>query len=312
VATCGTALTEEHVKLMARFATRIVLAFDPDSAGTSAAERFYEWEQKYKLDVFVAGLPAGVDPADLARRDPDALRRAVDTATTFLGFRVARALASADTTTPEGRARGAEAALTVVREHPSDLVRDQYLMQIANQCRIDIETLRSRLRGASRPLTAPRPAVARLHPHADGGPELEALRLLVHRWDEMAPWMHECLFTDPVHVAAFRALGATTSIHEAIEVAEPGAAELLVRLAVEDHDADPVVEAGHLIAEVATRVLRQLEADVHRSGDLASAPTIAWLKTRIDATRQPETGPDSASELLGWLATRDEERASGS
>ena len=45
VATCGTALTEDHVRLLKRFASRVVLAFDADAAGQGAAERFYEWER---------------------------------------------------------------------------------------------------------------------------------------------------------------------------------------------------------------------------------------------------------------------------
>ena len=77
VATCGTALAEEHVKLLKNFATRIVLAFDADGAGQSAAGRFYEWERKLEIDVAVAALPPGSDPADLARSDPAALREAV-------------------------------------------------------------------------------------------------------------------------------------------------------------------------------------------------------------------------------------------
>ncbi|MGB5757521.1 MAG: DNA primase, partial [Acidimicrobiales bacterium] len=59
VATCGTALTEEHVKLLRRFARRVVLAFDADAAGQNAAARFYEWERAHDLDVAVADLPAG-------------------------------------------------------------------------------------------------------------------------------------------------------------------------------------------------------------------------------------------------------------
>ena len=73
VATCGTALTEDHVKLLSRFAKRIVLAFDADSAGQGAADRFAEWEQRYELEVVVADLPPGSDPGDLAQRDPERL-----------------------------------------------------------------------------------------------------------------------------------------------------------------------------------------------------------------------------------------------
>ena len=57
VATCGTALTEEHVRMMKRFASQVVLAFDADTAGQGAAERFYEWEEKYQVQVQRGPLP---------------------------------------------------------------------------------------------------------------------------------------------------------------------------------------------------------------------------------------------------------------
>ena len=57
VATCGTAFTEEHVRLLKKYASRVVLAFDADNAGQGAAERFYEWEEKYQVEVSVAAFP---------------------------------------------------------------------------------------------------------------------------------------------------------------------------------------------------------------------------------------------------------------
>ncbi|NCZ71505.1 MAG: DNA primase, partial [Actinobacteria bacterium] len=90
VATCGTALTEEHVRILKRFASRVVLAFDADAAGQGAAEKFYEWEKKYQVQVAVARFPDGKDPGDLANSDPEALAKAVDDAMPFLGFRVNR------------------------------------------------------------------------------------------------------------------------------------------------------------------------------------------------------------------------------
>ena len=147
VATCGTALADEHFRMLKNFARRVVLAYDADAAGQAAAERFYEWERLYEIDIAVAQISAGADPADLGARDPDALRVAVDGARPFLAFRVERALASADLRSPEGRARAAQAAMAVVREHPNELVRDQYLMQIADRCRIEPDRLRAVLHG---------------------------------------------------------------------------------------------------------------------------------------------------------------------
>ena len=84
VATCGTAFTEDHVRLLKRYASRVVLAFDADAAGQGAAERFYEWERKHDMQVAVARLPGGMDPGELAQRDPAALAAAVEEAVPFL------------------------------------------------------------------------------------------------------------------------------------------------------------------------------------------------------------------------------------
>ena len=145
VATCGTALGEEHFRVLGNFATRVVLAYDADAAGEAGATRVYEWERHHSVDVAVAALPAGADPADLARTDPEALRRAVAEAQPFLRFRIERVLQAADLRTNEGRAKAAEAALAVVADHPNALVRDQYLMVVADRCRLEAASLRGLL-----------------------------------------------------------------------------------------------------------------------------------------------------------------------
>ena len=162
VATCGTALTDDHVALLHRFAARrLVLAFDADGAGWAAAERFYQWERQHDLEVAVADLPAGQDPADVAQSDPDRLVAAVDKATPFLRFRLDRVFASADLASNEGRARAAERALAAIAEHPTDLVRDQYVMDVASRCRFEPDRLRAQLDAVrSRTRPAGRPAGA--------------------------------------------------------------------------------------------------------------------------------------------------------
>ena len=145
VATCGTALGEEHFTTMRNFAKRIVLAYDGDSAGQNATLRVYEWERAHAVDVAVCALPEGMDPAELAKSDPTALAAAVAGAKPFLQFRVDRALDTADLSTAEGRARGAESALAAVAEHPDALVRDQYVMGIADRCHLGPDLVRQSL-----------------------------------------------------------------------------------------------------------------------------------------------------------------------
>ena len=145
VATCGTALTEEHVRLLRKFTRRLVLAYDADEAGQSASERVYAWEKAYEVQVSVVQLQPGEDPDEMARENPEALRAAVADARPFLAFRVERVLGAADLTTPEGRARAAEHAVEVVAEHPDPIVRDQYVMEVADECRVAPDLLRTRL-----------------------------------------------------------------------------------------------------------------------------------------------------------------------
>jgi DNA primase len=168
VATCGTALAEEHVKLLRGFASRVVLAFDADGAGQAAAGRFYEWQRKLAIDVAVAALPAGTDPGELARTDPEGLRAAIEGAKPFLQFRVDRILDAAHLGTPEGRARAADAALAAVAEHPDNLVRDQYLMVVAERCRLEPPLLRERLEELRR--EGPRPDASAPHGRRPSGP----------------------------------------------------------------------------------------------------------------------------------------------
>ena len=96
-------------------------------------------------------FPGGVDPAELAQSDPEALAAAIADAKPFLKFRLDRVLDGARLDTPEQRVRAAEAAMAVVQEHPSDLVRDQYLLEVAAHCRIDADQLRGRRFAAPAP-----------------------------------------------------------------------------------------------------------------------------------------------------------------
>ncbi|PLS75601.1 MAG: DNA primase [Actinobacteria bacterium] len=302
VATCGTALTDEHFRMLKNFARRIVLAYDADAAGQAAAERFYEWEQRYEVDLVVAALPSGSDPGEVARQDRAALRTAVEKAQPFLAFRLDRVLGAADLGGPEGRARAAEAGMAVIREHPNEFVRDQYVMDLAGRCRLDPDRLRAGLR---RPL--PRPGASppsRMAPAAASGNdrklcEVEALRLAIHRPEEMAHRLEEVLFTDELHLAAFRALASSETLHHAIKAADPGAAALLQRLAVEEVHDDPDAVLVELVRNTGRRALAALQAESREDPDraLELSATVGWLTL----TLMELPAADATSRLVPWL-----------
>ena len=306
VATCGTALTEDHVRLLKRFsAGRLVLAFDADAAGAAAAARVYAWERQFELEVLVADLPSGQDPGDLARSDPAELRRAVSDAVPLLKFRVDRALDGADLSTIESRARSAERAVTVVNEHPDPMVRDPSVVAIAERCHVDPDHLRRFASGG--PSMAPARGDSAEGAAAEQRltPEDEALQLAIHRPEEVAGYLHETLFGDPVRRQAFKALSEQGTVAAASDSVSPQAAQLLHRLAVDAGRA----AIGDVLARIARLTARRAMNDLRRTAASADDPalrqqcsvSLAWLKSQTERLEERGTRTEALADLLPWL-----------
>ena len=308
VATCGTALTEEHVRLLKRYASKVVLAFDADAAGQGAAARFYEWEQAHAVEVSVARLPQGKDPGDLAQSDPESLQRAVDTAMPFLGFRLQRTLNARPLDSPENRARLAEEAMAVVNEHPNANVRKLYAGEVATKVGLPVSDLvQIAERGSRRP--AIQVAAKRSHGPMENA-EFAAIVLLVQDWDEIAPWLIEQLFdVDATRMAFIAMAEAGGDLERALEGAAPDGREVLERAAVADLNLQPEVEARTLISAAARR-----ELNAHaRLADLAAMEEDRAARLDIEALNDTDRSRAmaAAESLLGWLNRRSRERDSG-
>jgi DNA primase len=296
VATCGTALTEDHVRLLKRYATQVVLAFDADAAGQGAAQRFYEWEERYQVRVSVARFPDGKDPGELSLSDPEGLRHAVEQALPFLGFRVNRVLNSRKLRSPEDRAQIAGEAMALVNEHPNAEVRKLYAGQVATHVGIppaDLVAL------AARRVKSPTVRVAPVRRvGAAENAEFVCIAMLLQRWDDIAPWLTEALFADEVARRAFLAVAESGgAIERALELADPEAREFLERAAVTDVDADPLLEARNLIAAATRRQLAHMVVDVAPD----QLPIIRDARVQLDELEDPERADVAAEALLGWL-----------
>ena len=319
VATCGTALGEDHFRAMRNFAKRIVLAYDADSAGQSAAASVYQWERQHEVDVFVARLPQGSDPAELAQRDPSALSGAVRDAVPFLQFRLDRVLGAANLSTPEGRARSAEAALIVLAEHPSDLVRDQYLLKVADALRLDLATLRPRVNELVRNPQSPKPTVESraLRPRASGPlprPGLEALRLTIHFPNDVRDRFIEEYFVNEVQREIFLGLSSGQSVSEVVDDlrrrGDDEAAEVLGELAVDELDREYTVDdvtavVAQLLRAAVTSELREIEREL-RSGDITpdlAMATITDVKERL-AMLDSHQANSAEADLRAWRISR--------
>lgn len=309
VATCGTALTEEHVRLMKRYASQVVLAFDADAAGQGAAQKFYEWEARYQVRVSVARFPEGKDPGDLAVSDPEALAHAVDTAMPFLGFRLQRVLDSRALRSPEDRARMANDAMAIVNEHPDVNVRKLYAGQVATHVGLAVNDL---VKVAEQGSRAP---VVRVAPTrrvgASENAEFVAVAMLLQEWDSIANHLCEALFADDVARRAFNAVvdtaagGTAGHLDRALALADPEAREFLERAAVADVGDDGAVEARTLIGAATRRALAQMRG----SDNPAMLTRATEMRQLLDLLDDPAAGDDVATTLLGWLQDDDEGEA---
>ena len=89
VSILGTAMTEQHVNILRRFADRIVLLFDADEAGETAVNRTVELFMTQPVDFAIASMPQGVDPDEyLLANGGDEFRKLLDTAPPVLQFMV--------------------------------------------------------------------------------------------------------------------------------------------------------------------------------------------------------------------------------
>ena len=86
VGVSGTALTEEHLTIVKRLSPNLIMAFDADKAGVNASKRAIDMALDLGMQVRIARLPDGLDPADLVRQDPEEWKRRVDGARHVIDF----------------------------------------------------------------------------------------------------------------------------------------------------------------------------------------------------------------------------------
>ncbi|HEY5656674.1 MAG TPA: DNA primase, partial [Myxococcota bacterium] len=131
VATCGTALTEDHARNLYRRTRNVVMLFDGDEAGQRAMVRALEVLLPAGLRARAALLPPGEDPDSfLAGQGADALRALVDGAPSAVDVVIDRA-ASQDTSTPWGKADAVAAVAPLLARIPSAVERHEYCNRLA-------------------------------------------------------------------------------------------------------------------------------------------------------------------------------------
>src|SRR5208282_4063273 len=103
VASCGTSLTEGQIRLLGRYTRRVVVNYDPDSAGMAATERSLALLLEAGFEAKVLALPGGLDPDDFVRKQgAGAYGELLANAPSYLDYLMERAAKTHDIGSPEG------------------------------------------------------------------------------------------------------------------------------------------------------------------------------------------------------------------
>src|SRR5579864_75238 len=149
VASCGTSLTEAQVKLISRFTRRIIVNYDPDTAGQAATERSLAILLEHNCDVRVLALPGGKDPDTFIRTEgAGAYRKLLESAPAYLDYLIGRAR-QLGVANAEQKLRAMNFLMPHVQRIPNALLRSEWASRIAQQLRVDEPVLREALRRAA-------------------------------------------------------------------------------------------------------------------------------------------------------------------
>ena len=149
VASCGTSLAEPQIKLLGRFTRRVIVNYDPDTAGQAATERSLVLLLEKEFDVRVLALPGGADPDKfLKEHGADAYKKLLSQAPPYLDYLIGRAR-KMDRTTASGKVAALNYLMPYVQRLPDRLLRSEWATRIASELRVDEPVLREALRRAA-------------------------------------------------------------------------------------------------------------------------------------------------------------------
>ncbi|MBI3189096.1 MAG: DNA primase [Ignavibacteriales bacterium] len=142
VASSGTALTPEQIHLLSRYAKKVTIVYDADSAGSKAALRGVDIILERGLDVRVAALPEGEDPDSFVKmQGGEALQSLIDTGVSFIDFMAQAFEHQGMFDSPEGQAQAVRTIVQSIAKIKDELKRDFFIKHLAEKYRLYETTL---------------------------------------------------------------------------------------------------------------------------------------------------------------------------
>jgi len=300
IATSGTAFTEQQVAILKRHTSQVVVNFDPDAAGSNAAEKSIALLTEEGFSIKIVTLEDGLDPDRYIReRGVEAYTKALRGARRQADYLIDRARAAFPGTSSEQKVKQMNFLLPHIRRMPEKLARDQFAADAAQKLNIDSAVLREELRQAALRrrdhvetravvLTEVERVLLRALAITDPDDE-QARRLAAQALAQNPAWFE--------HLGTFSALQALAgrAAKDPMDVVEDEAQRALLAEALLAETKPPeqneVLSAIQEIQEraIASRLrdLRALIAEAERQGDVAELTLLTQQKLDLDrALRQ--------------------------
>jgi len=277
VASCGTSLAEPQIKLLGRFTRRVIVNYDPDTAGQTATERSIALLLEQDFEVRVLALPGKADPDKFIREQgADAYIKLLKEALPYVDYLIARAR-QMDLTTGEGKLRAVNFLMPYIQKIPNRILRSEWATRIAQQLRLDEPVLRAALTKAA----AERRSEVKTKPELVGRAAKPVERRLIRMLAESDSFrrglaqkiqekeLHQGLETEKIFAALILAnLSADAATIQATEVGatlEDRDRRLLFEILFEDSSELTQQEADSCLEALQHRRAERELADVQRS-----------------------------------------------
>lgn len=142
VASMGTSLTDQQVKLIRRHTRNVVMVYDGDDAGQSATLRGLDLLLEQEMRVRVAALPGGSDPDSLIREQgPERFARALKESQELFDYKLGRLTEKLNPREVEGRVRICQEMLPTIKRMPNAIQRGEYVKRLAEALGISEQLL---------------------------------------------------------------------------------------------------------------------------------------------------------------------------
>lgn len=147
VAVKGSALTEEHMRLLSRTVEKVLLCFDTDSAGLEATRRAIAVAKPFGIELRVLdfGEETQKDPDELARTNPQHWRQVVRSSISVYEFLMRAAVSEQDVSTPEGKRKVVNQLAPIFSQISHAVEKEYYIKKLAETLQVKESTLQTDL-----------------------------------------------------------------------------------------------------------------------------------------------------------------------